>query len=43
MLKLVLVILALICFAIAWSGKFPPYNWLAGGLFFVTAAVLLPL
>jgi hypothetical protein len=41
--QIVFVILALVCFAIGFSGKFGDYNWLNGGLFCLTVAFLVQL
>jgi len=37
-LKLLFVVFALVCFALAFF-NIPRYNWTAGGFFFVTLAI----
>ncbi len=37
-LKLIFIILALVCFGLAFF-NIPRYNWTAGGFFFVTLAI----
>lgn len=38
--KLIFILLALICFALAFFNM-PRYNWTAGGFFFVTLAAFV--
>jgi hypothetical protein len=41
MIKTICAAFAFVCFAIGFSGKAPAYNWISGGLMFLTAAVFL--